>query len=284
VVEAVGKAKFFFQGMAHGVSQGLLSVMQGGDFLSGAAGGFFGSLGASGFKAFAGAKFAASTGGTIAFGALSGGVGAELSGGNFWQGAIAGGIVAGLNHAMHEIDPPRGYKGNKWVDETGTYYNNHDGSWSAIDSNGENFYYTDIEEVIITKRSTPLLVTGISAFGIANGAKTSLIEYAGKNGGLSKGVGNYLKFFKRAGIIGAGLTTSYSLYNTGVYYYNGGDDWQVGVKAGLDIIMTGVGFLGPIGFGISATYFILDYATDGFGGWQVVSHKLCKLKSYSEKF
>jgi len=31
--------------------------------------------------------------------------------------------------------------------------------------------------------------------------------------------------------------------------------------------MTGVGFLGPIGFGISVTYFVLDTATDGFGGY-----------------
>jgi len=31
--------------------------------------------------------------------------------------------------------------------------------------------------------------------------------------------------------------------------------------------MTGVGFLGPIGFGISTTYFILNAATGGFGGY-----------------
>ena len=53
----------------------------------------------------------------------------------------------------------------------------------------------------------------------------------------------------------------------GAYYMNGGKDSSVGIKAGLDIVMTGVGFLGPIGFGISATYFILDAATDGFGGY-----------------
>lgn len=89
------------------MSQGVLGLMQGGDFLSAAAGGFFGSLGA---KAWGGAmkglgltKFASSTVGTVAFGALSGGIGAELSGGNFWQGAVTGGIVAGLNHAMHRI-------------------------------------------------------------------------------------------------------------------------------------------------------------------------------------
>ena len=88
VVKALGDAKFLVQAAAHGVSQGVLSVMQGGDFISGAAGG------------------------QIFFGALSGGIGAELSGGNFWQGAVTGGIVAGLNHAMHmektavEPDPP----------------------------------------------------------------------------------------------------------------------------------------------------------------------------------
>lgn len=88
------------QAGAHGISQGVLSLMQGGDFLSGAAGGFFGSLGASAFGAVAG-DWANKAGGQIFFGALSGGIGAELSGGNFWQGAVTGGIVAGLNHVMH---------------------------------------------------------------------------------------------------------------------------------------------------------------------------------------
>ncbi|SHJ26375.1 hypothetical protein SAMN05443429_1215, partial [Cruoricaptor ignavus] len=80
-------------------------MMQGGNFVSGAFSGMFGSLGASGFGAVAG-DFANKAIGQIAFGALSGGIGAELTGGNFWQGAVIGGIVAGLNHAMHEIDSP----------------------------------------------------------------------------------------------------------------------------------------------------------------------------------
>ena len=75
----------------------------GAGFLSAAAGGFFGSLGASAWKGATNFEnpyaIAAST---VAFGALSGGVGAELAGGNFWQGAVTGGIVSGLNHAMHE--------------------------------------------------------------------------------------------------------------------------------------------------------------------------------------
>ena len=85
VAKALGNAKFIVQAAAHGVSQGVLSVMQGGDFLSGAVAGEWGS----------------SFGGDVFFGALSGGIGAELTGGNFWQGAVTGGIVAGLNHAMH---------------------------------------------------------------------------------------------------------------------------------------------------------------------------------------
>ena len=91
----------------HAVSQGVLSAMQGGDFISGAAAGFFGSLGADAWggamKNLGYEKFAESTVGTVTFGALSGGIGAELSGGNFWQGAVTGGIVAGLNHQMHKM-------------------------------------------------------------------------------------------------------------------------------------------------------------------------------------
>ena len=41
VVTALGEAKFLVQAAAHGISQGVLSVFQGGDFWSGAAGGFF---------------------------------------------------------------------------------------------------------------------------------------------------------------------------------------------------------------------------------------------------
>ena len=94
------------QAGTHAISQGILSAVQGDTFLSGAAGGFFGSLGASAFGAIT--QNAANTAaGTIIFGALSGGIGSELAGGNFWQGALIGGIVAGLNHTMHQIGKPK---------------------------------------------------------------------------------------------------------------------------------------------------------------------------------
>ncbi|MGC4129866.1 MAG: hypothetical protein QM564_10030 [Bergeyella sp.] len=90
------------QAGTHAISQGVLGLMQGGDFVSSAISGFAGSLGASGWNSVMGT----SGGAMIAFGALSGGIASELSGGNFWQGAITGGIVAGLNHAMHQIGGP----------------------------------------------------------------------------------------------------------------------------------------------------------------------------------
>ena len=82
---------------------------------------------------------------------------------------------------------------------------------------------------------------------------------------LGKTSANVLKYAKGLGVAAAVATSIYSGYNTYNYYNNGGTDMSVGIKSALDITMTGVGFLGPIGFGISVTYFLLDTATDGFG-------------------
>ncbi|MDB4582939.1 hypothetical protein N9164_07300 [Draconibacterium sp.] len=128
------------------------------------------------------------------------------------------------------------------------------------------------------------LQTGVGAFGVANGGKTELVDWAVRDkAGLSRnqynklsparkavlqrnavGSAKYLKYAKGLGYVGAGVTTTITTVNAISYYQNDGTDWQVGAKASLDVIMTGVGFLGPIGFGISATYFIVD-AAGGFG-------------------
>jgi hypothetical protein len=133
--------------------------------------------------------------------------------------------------------------------------------------------------------------TGIGAINAANGLRSELINFAVRSNfksattwsgfnklrpsqqawrtakTLGKTGAGYLKYIKGIGYVGAGLTTAYSAANAGLYYYNGGTDWQVGTKSALNAIMTGVGFFGPFGFGISATYFIIDAATDGFGGF-----------------
>ncbi|MFC1224442.1 hypothetical protein ACFE6N_11575 [Pedobacter sp. BG31] len=62
---------------------------------------------------------------------------------------------------------------------------------------------------------------------------------------------------KVLGVTAAVVATGITATRAGMYYYNGGTDASVGIKAGIDIVMTGVGFLGPIGFGISATILFL---------------------------
>lgn len=145
VIEAAGELKFLVQAMAHGVSQGALSAMQGGGFLTGAASGFLGSLGASGWSSVMGTSGAA----MIGFGALAGGVGAELSGGNFWQGALTGGIVAGLNHAIHSImngEDPKYYKKKPKYDKTNPLHEHYSDAMTLAEwtKTYENMSYNEI--------------------------------------------------------------------------------------------------------------------------------------------
>ncbi len=124
--------------------------------------------------------------------------------------------------------------------------------------------------------------TGMEAFDVGNGVKGGLIDYAVPNSAgksisalkradyvatLSKTGANYVRAFKVAegGTFGASTVISAGLATN--YYMNGGTDYLVGIKSTIDIAMGVVRFLGPIGFGISATYFIIDAASDGFGGY-----------------
>ena len=219
----------FVQAGAHAVAQGALSLMQGGSFTQAFWSGALGSLGASAFGAIAG-NVANKAIGQIAFGALSGGIGAELTGGNFWQGAVIGGIVAGLNHAMHEIDLPKGYKGKKWIDSTGEYENNFDGSYKATGANGEK--YTLLEEVeISSNKHSKLLDEAANGIGISSDLKESAFNYAKK-------LGNDLtntKYF-RYGVKGLGKVTGiYGAYSsTRDFIYK--PSWQSGTKAALSIL------------------------------------------------
>jgi|GEM_PF-6268054 len=130
------------QGAAHAVAQGVLSLVQGQDFVSTFTSGLLGSYGASAFSAVAG-KFASSAVGTIASGAILGGIGSELTGGNFWQGAITGGFVAGFNHGMHmgEMQPDNGY------DKNGKKINNDGGDKTdyIYDDNGKVTSSTNVK-------------------------------------------------------------------------------------------------------------------------------------------
>lgn len=122
-----------YQALAHGMFQGTLTGVQGGNFWQGFAAGAISSIASSawqggsttesgffkdnnwaygtketthqGIGGFLGAK---GTGGMIAFGTIMGGAGAAMSKGNFWEGAVTGLVVSGLNHAMdHEDTDPK---------------------------------------------------------------------------------------------------------------------------------------------------------------------------------
>lgn len=110
------------QALAHGITQGGMTVLQGGKFWSGFAAGAVSSIMSSvwqggnnttkidgvrysvagtGMKGL-GDGFVNKTVGTMFFGTISGGAAASVSGGNFWQGAVTGLIVSGLNHGLHD--------------------------------------------------------------------------------------------------------------------------------------------------------------------------------------
>ena len=80
-----------------------------------------------------------------------------------------------------------------------------------------------------------------------------------------EGVG-MMKVTRGLGIAGAAASTFINGYQTYDYYFNqGGKGWQVAAKSTGDLVMTVVGFCGPVGFCISVGYFVIDIATDGFG-------------------
>jgi len=131
------------RGLAHGVAQGGISELSGGNFLTGFATGSLGSFAGSGFQDLA-PKLASSGVGTIAFSAVSGGVGAELTGGNFWQGAGTGAIVAGLNHVHGMIQESKtawdkNKDGKLSKDEADDWYLNGEGKGIRVDNRKINW-------------------------------------------------------------------------------------------------------------------------------------------------
>lgn len=131
----------------------------------------------------------------------------------------------------------------------------------------------------------------LNGFSMANGFKTNLMDAAVAYGyksewsrrdfvklkdtqnafrynqALGETGAMYLKGSKIVG--GAASVTSATLeildYVTSTI--DNGFNWWNTMKFAMDMSMTIVGFIGPVGFTISATYFILDATTNGFGGF-----------------
>lgn len=91
------------KGVSHGLAQGSISALQGGDFWSGALSGTLGSWAASGYSAIGLEAFLGDIG-MISMSGLAGGVGSLLNGGSFWEGACIGVTTAGLNHLQHKTE------------------------------------------------------------------------------------------------------------------------------------------------------------------------------------
>lgn len=90
------------QAVMHGVAQGFIQGISGGNgqqsFLTAA----ISSIAAGGYGMLGGVT---QTGvGQVLFGTIAGGVTAELQGGNFWEGAAIGLTVSWLNHKVHQMD------------------------------------------------------------------------------------------------------------------------------------------------------------------------------------
>lgn len=109
--------RIVFQMFAHGISQSLLSGVQGGDmlqsFVSGVLSSIVSSAWAGGDKGKGtewkgvGGNFARKDVGILVFGTAAGAGGAaltKLTGGNFLKGVVTGLVVSGLNHAAHDND------------------------------------------------------------------------------------------------------------------------------------------------------------------------------------
>jgi YD repeat-containing protein len=234
------------------VAQGALSLMQGGNFWSGAAAGFLGHLGAEAWgasmKGLGYGQFAGSTGGIVTFGALSGGIGAELTGGNFWQGAVTGGIVSGLNHAMHSGgDDDRGYdkNGNQINDnggETTDYMYDDNGkiiNTVAVSTYGPNPGFTSLD-------GTPAKLT-MRGFGVksytASGAitedntifelyaGTKALNLAGKGfNALTGGLKQWIRIGNSYSIKGGFKTVSLRWGAGGNYWKKIGSEYLQGVN------------------------------------------------------
>ncbi|MGG5577561.1 RHS repeat domain-containing protein [Myroides sp. C15-4] len=96
IQQAVGQA------IAHGISQGAISAIQGGKFGSSFASAAVSSMLSFGFMEYGGSLGDNSVA-MVSFSTVSGGGVSVLTGGNFWEGAVTAFYVSLLNHTAHKM-------------------------------------------------------------------------------------------------------------------------------------------------------------------------------------
>ena len=126
LANAVGKESFgVAKTIAHGVSQGIVSVARGGDFKSGALGGIFGHLaGGWAAKHFKGTWLGETIEGRTTVASVVGGTSAALGGGKFANGAVSAAFVHLFNNEAHAAGNLKGAPitdGQRALAEDGDY-------------------------------------------------------------------------------------------------------------------------------------------------------------------
>ena len=143
--EALSVGKALFEAGMHGMSSGMMSVIEGGEYLSGMLSGAVSSLISSGVNAlgtnFSATKAAGSTvyngfgqnymkAAMLVAGGFSGGLSSTIAGGKFIDGFKQGLITSGLNHLAHfgataiEIGKIKGQIRDRIIEECGEDYLN----------------------------------------------------------------------------------------------------------------------------------------------------------------
>ncbi|WP_345114956.1 hypothetical protein, partial [Hymenobacter algoricola] len=107
--------------------------------------------------------------------------------------------------------------------------------------------HTEIQDLVVKSTSKAKNITLLQEARVLGITGTKML-------GAAKVLGN------AGAVIGIGVTVS----RAAIYYNDGGKDSTVAIKALADVTMAAVGFMGPVGFVLSTTYFLVD-AGGGFG-------------------
>lgn len=181
------------QAALHGISQGFIQGISGGNMSQNFLTAAISSITAGGYGMLGSVT---QTGlGQALFGTVSGGVTAQLQGGNFWQGAAVGLTVSGLNHVAHKV-----FTTNK------KYYTYRD---SKTDDDGNVtseklvYFKNNTQEKLLYDQavSEPLIDGQLSIYGHGNQ--------------------KFIKFDINTGLLSNKLlATDYYLYNDSTMYKN----------------------------------------------------------------
>ncbi len=253
ILASNSSAQAFAQAGAHGVFQGSLSAVQGGDFGTAFVSGALSSGVASGLTDLGGFAQVGGAG-------LVGGISEEMAGGNFGSGFTRGVTVAALNHVMH-----RGAKG--WlpnIDNGCCGYEEYfaakaNEAQSQIDRlNSGNSLRDDTKTFLgVAGRGLSAGSMGLSYHGrniskigeLTIGSIGRWNVYSKSSLAISGKLSSYVRLFgRKAGALSLGFNViDYSNGNTSGY--------DLGVNSGFTLYgMYG----GPIGWFLSGSYFIFD--------------------------